>query len=57
MRLRVATFNIHHGVGADGRLDLTRTADVISATGASVVGLQEVDRTLSARSGWVDQAA
>ncbi len=56
MRLRVATFNIHHGVGADGRLDLTRTADVISATGASVVGLQEVDRTLSARSGWVDQA-
>ena len=57
MRLRVATFNIHHGVGADGRLDLARTADVISATGASVVGLQEVDRALSARSGWVDQAA
>ena len=57
MRLRVATFNIHHGVGADGRLDLARTADVISATGASVVGLQEVDRALSARSDWVDQAA
>ena len=57
MRLRVATFNIHHGVGTDGRLDLGRTADVIAATGAAVVGLQEVDRTLSGRSGWTDQAA
>lgn len=57
MRLRVATFNIHHGVGADGRLDLGRTADVIAGTGATLVGLQEVDRALSPRSGWVDQAA
>jgi len=54
--LRVATFNIHHGVGADGRLDLARTADVIAATRATLIGLQEVDRTLSARSDWVDQA-
>jgi endonuclease/exonuclease/phosphatase family metal-dependent hydrolase len=57
VRLRVATFNIHHGVGADGRLDLARTADVIAATGATLVGLQEVDRTLSPRSEWIDQAA
>jgi endonuclease/exonuclease/phosphatase family metal-dependent hydrolase len=57
VRLRVATFNIHHGVGTDGRLDLGRTADVVAATGAAVVGLQEVDRTMSARSGWTDQAA
>lgn len=57
MRLRVATFNIHHGVGADGRLDLGRTADVIAATRATLVGLQEVDRALSPRSDWVDQAA
>jgi endonuclease/exonuclease/phosphatase family metal-dependent hydrolase len=57
VRLRVATFNIHHGVGADGRLDLGRTADVIAATGATLVGLQEVDRTLAPRSDWVDQAA
>lgn len=53
----MATFNIHHGVGLDGRLDLGRTAEVITATGADLVGLQEVDRTMSARSGWVDQAA
>jgi endonuclease/exonuclease/phosphatase family metal-dependent hydrolase len=57
VRLRVATFNIHHGVGADGRLDLARTADVIAATAATLVGLQEVDRTLARRSDWVDQAA
>jgi endonuclease/exonuclease/phosphatase family metal-dependent hydrolase len=57
VRLRVATFNIHHGVGADGRLDLSRTADVIAATGATIAGLQEVDRTLAPRSEWVDQAA
>ncbi len=56
MLLRVATFNIHHGVGLDGVLDLDRTAQVIRATGAEIVGLQEVDRHLSARSGWVDQA-
>ena len=57
MRLAVATFNIHHGVGTDGRLDLARTADVIAGTGARLVGLQEVDRHWSARSDWDDQAA
>ena len=57
MRLRVCTFNIHHGVGTDGRLDLGRIADVLAATGATLIGLQEVDRTLSPRSAWIDQAA
>ena len=55
MRLRVASFNIHHGVGLDGVLDLGRTAEVIRETGAEIVGLQEVDRHLSVRSGWIDQ--
>src|SRR3954452_4417718 len=50
------TFNIHHGAGTDGRLDLNRTADVIRAAGADVVGLQEVDRHFGARSAFVDQA-
>jgi endonuclease/exonuclease/phosphatase family metal-dependent hydrolase len=56
MSLRVASFNIHHGVGLDGVLDLDRTAALIRATAAEIVGLQEVDRHLSVRSGWVDQA-
>jgi endonuclease/exonuclease/phosphatase family metal-dependent hydrolase len=55
--LRLATFNIHHGVGADGLLDLERVASAIEETGAEVVGLQEVDRNWGARSGYVDQPA
>jgi len=55
--MRVATFNIHHGVGQDGVLDLERTARTLAATGGELLGLQEVDRHFSARSNWVDQAA
>ncbi|MGV9770462.1 endonuclease/exonuclease/phosphatase family protein [Streptosporangium sp. NPDC003464] len=54
--LRVATFNIHHGRGPDGRLDLRRVADVIRGGQADVAGLQEVDRHYSERSEFVDQA-
>ncbi|WP_166398047.1 endonuclease/exonuclease/phosphatase family protein [Rubrobacter marinus] len=53
---RVMTYNIHHGAGADGRLDLSRTAGVIRASGAEVVGLQEVDKHWSSRSDFRDQA-
>ncbi|KAA1420155.1 metal-dependent hydrolase [Mumia zhuanghuii] len=52
----VMTFNIHHGAGASGLVDLERVAEVVRDSGADVVGLQEVDRHYSARSGWVDQA-
>jgi endonuclease/exonuclease/phosphatase family metal-dependent hydrolase len=55
--MRVVTFNIHHGVGQDGVLDLDRTARTLAATGGDLLGLQEVDRHFSARSDWVDQAA
>lgn len=55
--LRVATFNIHHGVGADDRLDLSRTAEAIAALDADVVGLQEVDDAFAARSDFADQAS
>lgn len=55
-RLRVVTFNIHHGEGTDGKLDLPRIADVIHRLRPDVVALQEVDRG-TARSGGVDQAA
>jgi endonuclease/exonuclease/phosphatase family metal-dependent hydrolase len=54
--LRVASFNIHHGVGIDGLLDLERIAGVVEGTRPDVVGLQEVDRHLGRRSGFVDQA-
>ncbi|HEX6447051.1 MAG TPA: endonuclease/exonuclease/phosphatase family protein [Streptosporangiales bacterium] len=54
--MRVATYNIHHGVGLDGRLDLGRIARVLERERPDLVGLQEVDRHFSARSGGVDQA-
>lgn len=54
--LRVATFNIHHGAGLDGLVNLERIASVVEQTGAGVVGLQEVDRHWSERSDFVDQA-
>jgi endonuclease/exonuclease/phosphatase family metal-dependent hydrolase len=50
------TWNIRHGLGNDGCVDLDRIATVIAAAGADVVALQEVDRGW-ARSGGVEQAA
>ena len=41
---RVMTYNIHHGEGRDGRVDLKRIAALIGAEKADIVALQEVDR-------------
>lgn len=51
---RVATFNIRHGKGADGVIDLERVARAMMATEADLIALQEVDHRLE-RSGTVDQ--
>jgi endonuclease/exonuclease/phosphatase family metal-dependent hydrolase len=40
---RVASYNIHSCVGADGRRDPARVAEVLREIDADVVGLQEVD--------------
>ena len=55
-QVTVATYNIHHAAGLDGRLDLERIATEIERGGAEIVGLQEVDRHWSERSEFVDQA-
>jgi endonuclease/exonuclease/phosphatase family metal-dependent hydrolase len=55
-RLRVLTYNIHHGEGTDRKFDLERLAKIIKATHPDVVALQEVDRETRRASG-VDQAA
>lgn len=55
--LRLATFNIAHGRGRGGRVDLARTAATLAALAADVICLQEVDRHYGERSGRVDQAA
>jgi len=52
----VLTYNIHHGEGVDGKLDLVRIAKVIQEVEPDIVALQEVDQN-AGRSGQVDQAA
>jgi len=42
--LRVMTYNIHHGEGLDGRVDLPRIAELIKRERADIVALQEVDK-------------
>jgi endonuclease/exonuclease/phosphatase family metal-dependent hydrolase len=51
---RVLTYNIHHGEGMDGRIDLYRIAQVIEDADADLVALQEVDHGVQ-RTDRVDQ--
>lgn len=44
--LTVMTYNIHHGEGMDGVLDLERIAKVIKAQNPDLVALQEVDQNV-----------
>lgn len=52
----VLTYNIHHGEGTDGKVDLDRLANVIKKAKPDFVALQEVDRNTN-RTGNVDQTA
>jgi endonuclease/exonuclease/phosphatase family metal-dependent hydrolase len=49
------TYNIHHGAGMDGRVDLERIAAVIRAAKPDFVALQEVDNGTKRAAG-ADQA-
>ncbi len=53
--LRVLPYNIHHGAGIDGKLDLKRIAKVILSERPDLVALQEVDVNVK-RSNSIDQA-
>lgn len=55
-RFRLATFNVHHCRGRDGRVDVERTARVILSLRVHLIALQELDRNLS-RSGHIDEPA
>lgn len=56
VRLRVLSYNIHHGEGVDGKLDLERIARVIRGARPDLVALQEVDKGVKRTNG-VDQPA
>lgn len=55
-RLRVLSYNIHHGEGVDRKLDLQRIARVIMSVKPGMVALQEVDKGTQ-RTNRVDQPA
>lgn len=54
-RITALSYNIHHGEGTDGKLDLARIAAVIRAVSPDVAALQEADRGAQ-RTGGVNQA-
>ncbi len=54
--LKVVTYNIHHGEGTDGRLDLPRIAELIRREDPDLVALQELD-VKTTRAGGADQLA
>jgi endonuclease/exonuclease/phosphatase family metal-dependent hydrolase len=42
MALKLATYNIHSGIGTDGKFDLSRIAGVLREIDADIIALQEV---------------
>src|SRR5262245_60669168 len=56
IRLRVLSYNIHHGEGTDRRFNLARLAGVIERVQPDLVALQEVD-VGTERSGGQNQLA
>ena len=56
IELRVLSYNIKHGHGNDGKVDIRRAARLIRETKADLVVLQEVDKGVR-RSGRQDQMA
>ncbi len=49
--LRVLTYNIHHGEGTDGNIDLPRQAEIVKSIQPDLVALQEVDQRTERTSG------
>ncbi|WP_174286532.1 endonuclease/exonuclease/phosphatase family protein [Sphingomonas bacterium] len=47
--MKVASYNIHKGVGGDRRCDPARIMDVLGELDADIVALQEVDRRFGTR--------
>ena len=56
VRLRVLSYNIHHGEGTDGKIDLERIAAVIRAAEPDLVAVNEVDQGVE-RTNRMDQPA
>jgi endonuclease/exonuclease/phosphatase family metal-dependent hydrolase len=57
MQLTFASYNIHEGVGKDGRRDPDRIMEVIAELDADIIALQEVDERFGTRRAVLDVAA
>lgn len=53
-RFKVMSYNIRHGKGLDGKIDLKRIAELILSRQVDLIGLQEVDQYMP-RSYFTDQ--
>lgn len=49
--LRILTYNIHHGEGLDGKVDLIRISELITNLQADIVCLNEVDKGVARTKG------
>ena len=56
MQLKVASYNIHKGVGTDGRRDPDRIVSVLREIDADVIALQECDRRFGQRESVIERA-
>ncbi|TCJ39905.1 endonuclease/exonuclease/phosphatase family protein [Parafrankia sp. BMG5.11] len=57
MQLTFASYNIHKGVGKDGRRDADRILAVLRELDADVIALQECDRRFGARTSVIERTA
>lgn len=57
LHINVITFNIHHGKGTDGKLNLNRIVEAIEESEPDLIALNEVDRYYSKRSHYIDQVS
>lgn len=54
--IRVMQYNIHFGVGTDGKYDIDRLVKEITKINADIIVLNEVDKHYSERSSYMDMA-
>ena len=57
MQLTFASYNIHKGVGTDGRRDADRIVSVLREMDADVIALQECDRRFGTRDSVIEKSA
>ncbi len=50
-KLRIVSYNIHHGEGMDGKLDFTRIGSLLGKLNADIIAIQEIDSAATRTNG------